>query len=83
MLKALLGEFARRAKAEGQEAAMQRAVRRAGAHERLYRRLETCGKPVVAAINGTCLGGAFELALACHGRIVADDDEDASSACPR
>ena len=36
----------------------------------LYRKLETCGKPfVAAAINGTCMGGAFELALACHYRI--------------
>ncbi len=40
----------------------------------IYRRLETCGKPFVAALNGTALGGAFELALACHARIAADDD---------
>ena len=39
----------------------------------LYRRLETCGKPFAAAIHGTCLGGAFELALACHYRVVSDD----------
>jgi 3-hydroxyacyl-CoA dehydrogenase/enoyl-CoA hydratase/3-hydroxybutyryl-CoA epimerase len=39
----------------------------------IYRRLETCGKPVAAAINGTCLGGAFELALACHYRVSTDD----------
>lgn len=39
----------------------------------LFRKLETCGKPFVAAINGICLGGAFELALACHHRIVSDD----------
>ncbi|MEQ8481855.1 MAG: 3-hydroxyacyl-CoA dehydrogenase NAD-binding domain-containing protein [Hoeflea sp.] len=38
----------------------------------LYRKIETCGKPWVSAINGVCMGGAFELSLACHGRVVAD-----------
>src|SRR4029077_7923640 len=41
----------------------------------LYRRLETCGKPFAAAIHGSCLGGAFELALACHFRVMGDDDK--------
>ena len=39
----------------------------------VLRALETCGKPVAAALNGTALGGAFELALACHARFAADD----------
>ncbi|MEV4147679.1 3-hydroxyacyl-CoA dehydrogenase NAD-binding domain-containing protein [Amycolatopsis sp. NPDC049691] len=36
------------------------------------RRLETLGRPVVAAINGAALGGGYEIALACHHRIVLD-----------
>lgn len=37
----------------------------------LFRKLETCGKPVVAAATGTALGGGLELMLACHYRIAA------------
>ncbi len=39
----------------------------------LLRKLETCGKPVVAAINGLALGGGLEVTLACHYRVVADN----------
>ena len=39
--------------------------------QRLFRRQETGGKPMVAAINGTALGGGFEICLACHYRIAA------------
>ena len=40
----------------------------------VLRRLETCGKPVACAINGTALGGGFEIALACHYRVSADSE---------
>src|SRR5688500_8627183 len=35
-------------------------------------RVETSHKPIVAAINGACLGGGLEMALACHYRIATD-----------
>ncbi len=41
--------------------------------QQAYRKLETCGKPVAAAINGTALGGGLELCLACHYRVAADN----------
>jgi len=37
------------------------------------RNLETCGKPIAAAINGLALGGGFEVTLACHYRVMAND----------
>ncbi|MFC7303556.1 3-hydroxyacyl-CoA dehydrogenase NAD-binding domain-containing protein [Streptomyces monticola] len=40
--------------------------------KRDLRRIETLGKPVVAAVNGAALGGGYEIALACHHRVALD-----------
>jgi len=47
-------------------------LKRSGAVLDQLRRMETCGKPVVAALNGVTLGGGYEVALACHRRILVD-----------
>ena len=41
---------------------------------KLFRTMETSGKPFVAAINGHALGGGLEICLACHYRVAIDND---------
>jgi len=41
----------------------------------LHRTIETGGKPVVAAINGSAIGGDYELYLCCHHRIASNDPD--------
>ena len=73
MLETLSRTFAEIIKAQGEEAANTKLFEESRKLSQLYRRIETCGKPFVAAINGTALGGGFELTLACHQRIAADN----------
>ncbi|WP_439640837.1 3-hydroxyacyl-CoA dehydrogenase NAD-binding domain-containing protein [Nevskia sp.] len=45
----------------------------AEAFKKILRRMELCGRPVVAALNGTALGGGLEMALATHYRVAIND----------
>jgi len=75
MLEAFGKEYAKLRKSQGEEEAATYFFEQVRGLSLLYRKLETCGKPFAAAIHGACLGGAFELALACHYRVAADDDK--------
>ncbi len=74
MLQKMLKVF-KEAEVRDHEAAIKMLFEGAGRMSWLFRKIETCGKPWVSAINGTCMGGAFELSLACHGRVAADGDK--------
>jgi 3-hydroxyacyl-CoA dehydrogenase/enoyl-CoA hydratase/3-hydroxybutyryl-CoA epimerase len=73
LLERLAATFATMAKAQGDEAANAMLFAESRKLSQLYRRLETCGKPFVCALNGTAMGGGLELALACHHRIAAEN----------
>jgi 3-hydroxyacyl-CoA dehydrogenase / enoyl-CoA hydratase / 3-hydroxybutyryl-CoA epimerase len=75
LVESLTRMFDGMAKKDGEEAAATLLFNESRKLSQLYRRIETCGKPFAAAINGTALGGGFELCLACHQRIAADSDK--------
>lgn len=71
MLNRLASDYEKALSTKGAEQAMQEFFDATRSLTLLFRRIETGGKPFIAAIHGLCVGGAFELALACHRRIVS------------
>ncbi|WP_342359990.1 3-hydroxyacyl-CoA dehydrogenase NAD-binding domain-containing protein [Terrarubrum flagellatum] len=75
MLQSIGPAAARIAKEKGEEAAAAFVLENVSQFNVLFRKVETCGKPFAAAIHGACMGGAFEMTLACHFRVMAEDDK--------
>lgn len=51
----------------------EQAIAMAKRGQDIFSRIESCNKPIIAAINGFALGGGCELSMACHFRIASDN----------
>lgn len=73
MLEGMNRAYAQLLKEKGEEAANQMLFEQSRQMSLSFRAIETSGKPWVAAINGLALGGGFEITLACHYRVAAEN----------
>jgi 3-hydroxyacyl-CoA dehydrogenase/enoyl-CoA hydratase/3-hydroxybutyryl-CoA epimerase len=73
MMEGMANTYAALLKDKGEVAANQVLFDQSRRFSQVFRSIETSGKPWVAAINGLALGGGFELTLACHYRVAADN----------
>ncbi|MGA9658791.1 MAG: 3-hydroxyacyl-CoA dehydrogenase NAD-binding domain-containing protein [Asticcacaulis sp.] len=68
----LSGDWEEKGGAQDEQSRLKASFEAAFEMNRVYRALETCGKPVAVAINGLALGGGLEVSLACHYRVMSN-----------
>ncbi len=73
MLEGMNHAYAKALKDQGETAANQMLFDQSRRFSLILRSIETSGKPWAAAINGLALGGGFEVTLACHYRVAAEN----------
>ncbi len=73
MLEGMNHAYAKALKDQGETAANQMLFDQSRRFSLVLRGIETSGKPWAAAINGLALGGGFEITLACHYRVAAEN----------